>query len=52
MQGTGTAVCLPADIDTDVVITSEYLRTRDRGIWAAHVFEDLDPAWPPGSGGL
>jgi methanogen homoaconitase small subunit len=44
MQGKGTAVCLPADIDTDVVIAGRYLRTKDRGIWATHVFEDLDPS--------
>jgi methanogen homoaconitase small subunit len=43
MQGKGTAVCLPADIDTDVVIAGRYLRTKDRSIWATHVFEDLDP---------
>lgn len=44
MQGSGHAVCLPADIDTDVMIAGRYLRTRDRSIWATHVFEDLDPA--------
>jgi len=43
MQGKGTAVCLPADIDTDMVIAGRYLRTKDRSIWATHVFEDLDP---------
>lgn len=43
MQGEGRAVCLPADIDTDVVIAGRYLRTKDRSIWASHVFEDLDP---------
>jgi len=43
MQGQGNAVCLPADIDTDVMIAGRYLRTKDRSIWAAHVFEDLDP---------
>ncbi|HNX18018.1 MAG TPA: 3-isopropylmalate dehydratase [Methanoregula sp.] len=43
MQGRGTAVCLPADIDTDVVIAGRYLRTKDRTVWATHVFEDLDP---------
>jgi methanogen homoaconitase small subunit len=43
----GPAVCLPADIDTDVVIAGRYLRTKDRSIWAAHVFEDLDPALAP-----
>jgi methanogen homoaconitase small subunit len=42
-QNSGYAVCLPADIDTDVVIAGRYLRTKDRSIWAAHVFEDLDP---------
>jgi methanogen homoaconitase small subunit len=40
----GHAVCVPADIDTDVVIAGRYLRTRDRSIWATHVFEDLDPS--------
>jgi methanogen homoaconitase small subunit len=44
MQGKGTAVCLPANIDTDMVIAGRYLRTRDRSIWATHVFEDLDPS--------
>jgi len=47
MQGTGTAVCLPADIDTDVIIAGRYLRTKDRSIWATHIFEDLDPAIAP-----
>jgi methanogen homoaconitase small subunit len=42
MQGTGAAVCLPADIDTDLVIAGRYLRTKDRNLWATHVFEDLD----------
>ncbi|MDD1703510.1 MAG: 3-isopropylmalate dehydratase [Methanoregula sp.] len=44
MQGKGTAVCLPADIDTDVVIAGRYLRTKDRSVWGEHVFEDLDPS--------
>ena len=44
---TGHAVCLPADIDTDLVIAGRYLRTKDRSIWAAHVFEDLDPGIAP-----
>lgn len=43
MHAEGHAVCLPADIDTDVVIAGRYLRTKDRSIWATHVFEDLDP---------
>jgi methanogen homoaconitase small subunit len=43
MKGKGTAVCLPADIDTDAIIAGRYLRTKDRGIWVAHVLEDLDP---------
>jgi len=47
MQGEGHAVCLPADIDTDLVIAGRYLRTKDRSVWAAHVFEDLDPALAP-----
>jgi methanogen homoaconitase small subunit len=40
----GKAVCLGADIDTDVIIAGRYLRTKDRRVWAEHVFEDLDPA--------
>ena len=47
MQGEGQAVCLPADIDTDMVIAGRYLRTKDRSIWRAHVFEDLDPSIAP-----
>jgi methanogen homoaconitase small subunit len=47
MQGKGKAVCLPADIDTDLVIAGRYLRTKDRGIWAQHVFEDYDAALAP-----
>jgi|WetSurMetagenome_2_1015567.scaffolds.fasta_scaffold22602_4 methanogen homoaconitase small subunit len=46
-QNTGHAICVPADIDTDVVIAGRYLRTKDRGVWAAHVFEDLDPSLAP-----
>jgi methanogen homoaconitase small subunit len=40
----GKAVCLGSDIDTDQIIAGRYLRTKDRKIWAEHVFEDLDPA--------
>lgn len=47
MQAEGHAVCLPADIDTDIVIAGRYLRTRDRSVWASHVFEDLDPGLAP-----
>ncbi len=47
MKGKGTAVCLPADIDTDVIIAGRYLRTKDQGVWATHVFEDLDPSLAP-----
>jgi methanogen homoaconitase small subunit len=43
----GKAVCLGADIDTDQIIAGRYLRTKDHQIWAAHVFEDLDPALAP-----
>ena len=44
MVSEGKSVCLGPDIDTDVVIAGRYLRTKDRSIWAEHVFEDLDPA--------
>ncbi|KQC04907.1 MAG: 3-isopropylmalate dehydratase [Methanoculleus sp. SDB] len=44
MNGRGHAVCLGADIDTDVIIAGRYLRTKDRSVWAARVFEDLDPS--------
>ena len=47
MQGKGAAICLPVDIDTDMVIAGRYLRTKDRSIWATHVFEDLDPSLAP-----
>jgi len=38
----GQAVCLGSDIDTDLIIAGRYLRTKDRSVWGAHVFEDLD----------
>ena len=41
---TGQAVCVGPDIDTDLVIAGRYLRTKDRSVWGAHVFEDLDPS--------
>ncbi len=41
--GTGPAVCIGEDIDTDLVIAGRYLRTKDRNVWAEHAFEDLDP---------
>jgi methanogen homoaconitase small subunit len=44
MRIEGHAICLPADIDTDLIIAGRYLRTKDRNIWATHVFEDLDPS--------
>jgi methanogen homoaconitase small subunit len=47
MHGEGHAVCLPADVDTDMIIAGRYLRTRDRGIWATRIFEDLDPGIAP-----
>jgi len=47
MISEGQSVCLGPDIDTDVVIAGRYLRTKDRSIWAEHVFEDLDPALAP-----
>ncbi|MBP2146471.1 methanogen homoaconitase small subunit [Methanofollis sp. W23] len=43
MKAEGRAVCLGRDIDTDLIIAGRYLRTKDRSVWATHVFEDLDP---------
>lgn len=43
LDGSAPAVCIGEDIDTDLVIAGRYLRTKDRSVWAAHVFEDLDP---------
>jgi methanogen homoaconitase small subunit len=39
----GRAVVVGDDIDTDQIIAGRYLRTKDRKIWAGHVFEDYDP---------
>lgn len=47
MRITGKSLCLGADIDTDQIIAGRYLRTKDRTIWAEHVFEDLDPSLAP-----
>jgi methanogen homoaconitase small subunit len=47
MYGTGHAVCLGSDVDTDIIIAGRYLRTKDRSVWAEHAFEDLDPALAP-----
>jgi methanogen homoaconitase small subunit len=44
MDGSGHAVCMGSDIDTDLVIAGRYLRTKDHAVWVAHVFEDLDPS--------
>lgn len=44
MRFEGPALCLGPDIDTDIIIAGRYLRTKDRSLWAAHAFEDLDPA--------
>lgn len=47
LAGSGPAVCIGADIDTDLVIAGRYLRTKDRSVWAEHAFEDLDPGIAP-----
>ncbi|MDD1718994.1 MAG: 3-isopropylmalate dehydratase [Methanoregulaceae archaeon] len=47
MRIEGKALCLPQDIDTDVIIAGRYLRTKDRKLWAVHAFEDLDPGIAP-----
>jgi 3-isopropylmalate dehydratase small subunit len=44
MKITGRALLLPSDLDTDVIIAGRYLRTKDRSLWAARAFEDLDPS--------
>ncbi len=43
MKVDGIALCMGDNIETDVIIAGRYLRTKDRGVWAARVFEDLDP---------
>lgn len=43
LQGSGPAVCIGDDIDTDLVIAGRYLRTKDWKVWAEHLFEDLEP---------
>ena len=43
MKLCGRALRLPSDLDTDVIIAGRYLRTKDRSVWAARAFEDLDP---------
>ena len=43
MRIEGRAVVVGDDIDTDQIIAGRYLRTKDRQIWARHVFEDYDP---------
>ncbi|MEI8331575.1 MAG: 3-isopropylmalate dehydratase [Methanomicrobiales archaeon] len=52
MRGSGCAVCMGEDIDTDLVIAGRYLRTKDRSVWVEHVFEDLDPSLAPLLDGL
>ena len=47
LTGTGAAVCIGADIDTDLVIAGRYLRTKDRKVFAEHAFEDLDKSIAP-----
>lgn len=47
LEGSGPAVCIGADIDTDLVIAGRYLRTKDRNVWVEHIFEDLDPGLAP-----
>jgi methanogen homoaconitase small subunit len=51
MKMEGVALCMGPDIDTDQIIAGRYLRTKDRRIWADHVFEDLDPGMASRLGG-
>ena len=51
MQGTGTAVCLPADIDTDVVIPAGTCGPGT-GVSGQPTSSRIStPPWPLGSGG-
>lgn len=45
--GTGPAVCIGEDIDTDLIIAGRYLRTKDRNVWVEHIFEDLNQSIGP-----
>jgi methanogen homoaconitase small subunit len=47
LSGTGPAVCIGEDIDTDLIIAGRYLRTKDRKVWAEHAFEDLEKSIAP-----
>ena len=42
MKGTGHAVCVGNDVDTDMIIAGRYLRTKNKQLWAEHAFEDYD----------
>lgn len=42
MKGTGHAVCVGSDVDTDMIIAGRYLRTKNKLLWAEHAFEDYD----------
>lgn len=44
MKGSGHAVCVGSDVDTDMIIAGRYLRTKNRQLWAEHAFEDYDPS--------
>jgi len=44
MKGTGHAVCVGSDVDTDMIIAGRYLRTKNKQLWAEHAFEDYDPS--------
>ena len=42
MRITGRALCLGDDINTDVIIPSKYLRTKDRRVFGEHALEGLE----------